>query len=154
MLGAGVPSASEAPKISSANMRTIWTQIQEVPPATATLSRSGDDAQVRCSVKAQLSEWSIIPPTTRSEEWRREKKSRAPFSTTSVKMRKSHTAFMSDSQSGPAAAIFSRMPPTSKKRSPPSSELGASHSCASAPTTLGTVEAPDEWAAEAAAVAH
>jgi hypothetical protein len=40
------------------------------------------------------------------------------------------------------------------KRSPPSSELGASHSCASAPITSGPSGPPDERAAEAVAVAQ
>jgi hypothetical protein len=40
------------------------------------------------------------------------------------------------------------------KRSPPSSELGASHSCASAPITSGPSRPPDERAAEAATVAQ
>jgi hypothetical protein len=59
------------------------------------LDTSSASRSTKCCTASQstASKWSIIPPTTGSEEWGREKKSRALFSTTSVKMRKSHTAF-------------------------------------------------------------
>jgi len=61
---------------------------------------------------------------------------------------------MSDSQSGPAAAIFSRMPPTSKKKKSTKLRAWRVSLLRQRAHYLGTVEAPDERATEAAAVAH